>query len=77
MELLRRNWPSSMPTAHRAAYPGGVCWLRMEQPAGIAAQVAALAGPGGLDLPGAAALDFAGPGGRRAGGLGGARRRAC
>jgi hypothetical protein len=33
-------------------WPGGVFWLNMEQPAGVAAQVAALAGPGGLALPG-------------------------
>jgi Tfp pilus assembly protein PilF len=45
---------------HRAAYPGGVCWLLMDPPEGIAGQVAALAGPEGLDLPGAAGLDFAG-----------------
>jgi tetratricopeptide (TPR) repeat protein len=45
---------------HRAAYPGGVCWLLMEPPEGIAGQVAALAGAAGLDLPGAAGLDFAG-----------------
>jgi len=36
----------------RAAYPGGVFWLRMDPPAGIAGQVAALAGPDGLRLPG-------------------------
>lgn len=38
---------------HRAAFPGGVFWLSMEQPELIASQVAAAAGgPGGLDLPG-------------------------
>src|SRR5579859_324389 len=36
----------------RAAYPGGVFWLRMDPPAGITGQVAALAGPDGLNLPG-------------------------
>jgi tetratricopeptide (TPR) repeat protein len=46
--------------AARDKYPGGVCWLLMDPPEGIAGQVAALAGPGGLDLPGAAGLDFAG-----------------
>jgi tetratricopeptide (TPR) repeat protein len=46
--------------AARAQYPGGVFWLNMEQPEGIAGQVAALAGPGGLNLPTAPVLDFAG-----------------
>jgi tetratricopeptide (TPR) repeat protein len=46
--------------AARNRYPGGVFWLNMEQPEGIAGQVAALAGPGGLNLPAAPALDFAG-----------------
>jgi tetratricopeptide (TPR) repeat protein len=46
--------------AARAQYPGGVFWLNMEQAAGIAGQVAALAGPGGLNLPTTLALDFAG-----------------
>jgi hypothetical protein len=36
----------------RDRYPGGVWWVGMEQPEGIAAQVAALAGPEGLALPG-------------------------
>jgi tetratricopeptide (TPR) repeat protein len=46
--------------AARAQYPGGVFWLNMEQGAGIAGQVAALAGPGGLNLSQAPVLDFAG-----------------
>jgi tetratricopeptide (TPR) repeat protein len=46
--------------AARAQYLGGVFWLNMEQPEGITGQVAALAGPGGLALPQAPALDFAG-----------------
>jgi hypothetical protein len=33
------------------AYPGGIFWLRMDDPATIAAQVADLAGPPGLALP--------------------------
>ena len=38
--------------AHRygVRYPGGVFWLNMEDPAAIAAQVAACGGPGGLHL---------------------------
>ncbi|HET7077756.1 MAG TPA: hypothetical protein VFM49_09950, partial [Chloroflexia bacterium] len=35
----------------RDRYPGGVFWLNMEKAEGIAGQVAALAGPGGLNLP--------------------------
>jgi tetratricopeptide (TPR) repeat protein len=35
---------------HQADFPDGVFWLNMEQPELIAAQVAACAGPGGLDL---------------------------
>jgi tetratricopeptide (TPR) repeat protein len=46
--------------AARDQYPGGVFWLNMEQPEGIAGQVAALAGPEGLALPAAPARDFAG-----------------
>jgi tetratricopeptide (TPR) repeat protein len=46
--------------AARARYPGGVFWLNMEQPEGIAGQVADLAGPRGLNLPAAPALDFQG-----------------
>src|SRR4051812_9106536 len=34
----------------RAAYPGGVFWLNMEQLEGVAGQVAACAGPKGLAL---------------------------
>jgi tetratricopeptide (TPR) repeat protein len=36
---------------HQADFPGGVFWLNMEEPDQIAGQVAACAGPGGLDLP--------------------------
>ena len=36
----------------RAQYPGGVFWLTMDQPDGIANQVAACAGPEGIALPG-------------------------
>ncbi|WP_129678114.1 tetratricopeptide repeat protein [Candidatus Chloroploca sp. Khr17] len=43
---------------NQAAFPGGVFWLNMEQPDLIAGQVAACAGPGGLDLPDVAALAF-------------------
>ncbi len=46
--------------AARARYPGGAFWLNMEQPEGIAGQVADLAGPGRLNLPAAPALDFQG-----------------
>jgi tetratricopeptide (TPR) repeat protein len=35
---------------HQADFPGGIFWLNMEQPDSIAGQVAACAGPGGLDL---------------------------
>ena len=42
----------------RAAYPGGVFWIRMEQAEAIPGALAALAGPAGLDLPGAAAMSF-------------------
>src|SRR5437868_1620294 len=34
----------------RAAFPGGIFWLAMAQPEGVAAQVVACAGPGGLGL---------------------------
>src|SRR5215218_2096980 len=37
----------------RAQYPGGVFWLVMDTLGSIAGQVAALAGPDGLALPGA------------------------
>jgi tetratricopeptide (TPR) repeat protein len=43
---------------NQAAFPGGVFWLNMEQPDLIAGQVAACAGPGGLDLPDYSALSF-------------------
>lgn len=43
---------------HRDAFPGGVLWLRMEQPESIPARVVELGGPGGLDLPGWAGLSF-------------------
>jgi tetratricopeptide (TPR) repeat protein len=39
-------------------FPGGIFWLNMEQPDLIAGQVAACAGPGGLDLPDFPALSF-------------------
>jgi tetratricopeptide (TPR) repeat protein len=42
----------------QAAFPGGIFWLNMEQPDLIAGQVAACAGPGGLDLPDFPALSF-------------------
>ncbi len=44
---------------HQAAFPGGIFWLNMEQPDQIAGQVAACAGPGGLDLLEFPALAFA------------------
>ncbi len=37
---------------YQQRFPGGVFWLSMEQPEGIAVQVANCAGPAGLDLPG-------------------------
>ncbi|MCG8348992.1 MAG: tetratricopeptide repeat protein, partial [Chloroflexales bacterium] len=43
---------------YRDRFPGGVFWLNMAQPETVAGQVAACAGPGGLDLPGWPALDF-------------------
>jgi len=39
-------------------FPGGIFWLNMEQPDLIAGQVAACAGPGGLNLPDFPALSF-------------------
>ncbi|MEI6779037.1 MAG: tetratricopeptide repeat protein, partial [Chloroflexales bacterium] len=45
---------------HRDDFPGGVFWLNMAQPETITAQVAAAGGPGGLDLPDWAGLDFDG-----------------
>ena len=46
--------------AHRSRerFPGGVFWLDMQDPKGVATQVAACAGPGGLHLPGHAAWSF-------------------
>jgi tetratricopeptide (TPR) repeat protein len=44
---------------YRDCFPGGVFWLTMAQPETVAGQVAACVGPGGLDLPGWQALDFA------------------
>jgi len=43
----------------RALFPGGIFWLTMEEPESVAPQVAAYAGPGGLNLPGQAGLTFA------------------
>lgn len=43
---------------HRDAFPGGVFWLNMADPAAVAPQVAAAGGPSGLDLPGSSGLDF-------------------
>jgi|YNPMSStandDraft_1061717.scaffolds.fasta_scaffold17595_3 hypothetical protein len=43
---------------HQKDFPGGVFWLNMEQPDLIAGQVAACAGPGGLNLPDFPALSF-------------------
>ncbi|MCG8353692.1 MAG: hypothetical protein MI924_38500, partial [Chloroflexales bacterium] len=43
---------------YRERFPGGVFWLNMAQPETVAGQIAACAGPGGLDLPGWPALDF-------------------
>jgi hypothetical protein len=40
---------------YRERFPGGLFWLNMENPAGVATQVAAFAGPGGLNLHGYAA----------------------
>jgi tetratricopeptide (TPR) repeat protein len=45
VEAAYRAW-------EQGAVPGGVFWLNMEEPAGIAAQVAAGAGPDGLNVPG-------------------------
>jgi len=46
--------------AHRHCddFPGGVFCLNMARPEGVATQVAAAGGPGGLDLPGWSGLDF-------------------
>ncbi len=48
--------------AHRARtrYPGGVFWLRMDDPVDVAVQVVTCGGPGGLDLPGWEVADFEG-----------------
>jgi Tfp pilus assembly protein PilF len=48
--------------AHRYKdyFPGGVFWLNMAQAGSIPTQIAAAGGPGGLDLPGWAELDFEG-----------------
>lgn len=43
---------------YRDAFPGGVFWLNMEQADHVANQVAACAGPGGLELPGWEAMGF-------------------
>ena len=43
---------SEFAHAHRDAFPGGVFWIGMEQPEQVAGQVAACAGPGGLELQG-------------------------
>ena len=43
---------------YRDRFPGGIFWLNMAQPETVAGQVAACAGPGGLDLPDWPALDF-------------------
>jgi tetratricopeptide (TPR) repeat protein len=45
VEVAYRVWEQEV-------FPGGVFWLSMEQPESVAAQVAACAGPEGLDLPG-------------------------
>src|SRR5262249_18602088 len=44
----------------RRYFSGGIFWIRAASAAEIAAQVASCGGPGGLDLPGWAALDFTG-----------------
>jgi hypothetical protein len=43
---------------HQADFPGGIFWLSMDVPTSVRGLVAACAGPGGLDLPNYAALDF-------------------
>ncbi|HET7079207.1 MAG TPA: tetratricopeptide repeat protein [Chloroflexia bacterium] len=43
---------------NREQFPGGVFWLAMDPPEGIATQIAAYAGPAGLNLPGAGARSF-------------------
>ncbi|NNJ10577.1 tetratricopeptide repeat protein [Chloroflexales bacterium ZM16-3] len=45
---------------HRDQFPGGVFWLSMAEEDAVATQVAAAGGPGRLDLPGWAGLDFEG-----------------
>ena len=51
-------------SAHRARadgrYPGGIFWLRMDNPADVAAQVAACGGPSGLAIRGWQANDVSG-----------------
>ncbi|HMA37371.1 MAG TPA: tetratricopeptide repeat protein, partial [Chloroflexia bacterium] len=43
----------------RDRFPGGIFWLAMDPPEGVAAQVAALGGPDALNLPGATTLPLA------------------
>lgn len=43
---------------NREQFPGGVFWLAMDPPEGIAPQIAAYAGPAGLNLSGAGARSF-------------------
>jgi tetratricopeptide (TPR) repeat protein len=45
---------------YRDQFPGGVFWLNMADPTGVASQVAACAGPGGLHLPAYTGLDIDG-----------------
>jgi tetratricopeptide (TPR) repeat protein len=50
---------SEFAHAYQGYFPGGVFWLNMAQPEAVPSQVAAAGGPGGLDLPGWAGLEFA------------------
>ena len=43
---------------YQDGFPGGVFWLTMTDDAGVRTQVAAYAGPGGLNLPGWQAMSF-------------------
>jgi tetratricopeptide (TPR) repeat protein len=44
--------------SYRDRFPGGIFWLDMEQAKGVAPQIAACAGPSGLNLPNYASLSF-------------------
>jgi tetratricopeptide (TPR) repeat protein len=43
---------------YRDRFPGGIFWLDMEPAKGVASQIAACAGPGGLNLPNYTSISF-------------------